>query len=205
MHNPLDKNPADVADFAGRVVEAPAGLPVQIEAVKGAHGRFRVTPVARHVLVRVPAAGDEWITLYVTTLQQQMRRRRKRFAGSSSPLSPEEWVRTAQPGDEYPFEDSSLIDGLAFSQRRGGVITKKVQGGLVYARVGTDASDPQRGADAQRLLDHWRELRKTYPRLTKFHIISHRHAVFREGGRLRFICTLEAGLEFPDEIVGGEP
>jgi hypothetical protein len=90
------------------------------------------------------------------------------------------------------------VESLTFSQRSGGVIKKKVRKGELYARVGERASDPARGADAQRLLDHWRELRKTYPGLTKFHINKHHHAVFREGGRLRFLCVLDAGLEFPE-------
>lgn len=186
----------NVRDAAGHVIRTPKGLVEQIQEVKGGAGRFRVTPRAHHVLVRVPGPDEDWTTLYVTTLDGPLRPRRKRRRRHQE--TPADWAKSARVGDPYPFEDAGVVEELAFGRKRGGVIRRKVRGGEVYARVGDAAQDPRAGADAERLLAAWREAAKAHPELTKFQINEHRHAVFREGGELRFLAALEVGLEFPE-------
>jgi hypothetical protein len=195
----------NVYDSNGHPVAAPKGLVERIREVKGRYGRFRITKARRHVLVRVPGTSDDFVTLYVTTLESELQSGLSESMTSKTGLSPEAWARTAKPGDEYPFGDSNWEDAepLEFGSKRGGVIEKRVHNGKVFAHVGGRAKDPRRGADAIRLLESWRELRKTYPALKRFLINRHGHAIFREGGRWRFLAALEAGLEFPEALGRG--
>lgn len=177
---------ADTGDLADAVLKA-----------KGSSGRFRVTPKNRFALVRVPS-GDDWETLFVKQLAKPLRfdvTTRKTIESAEEAIK---WASSARLGDSYPFSGLVLIDAdLRFKEKSGGVISKRVRGGEVFARSGAKAIDPHKGADAAQLVAAIKELHKTGKKVTRFDINEARHAYFRQAGQLFFICGLSKGLEFP--------
>lgn len=186
----------NVTDAEGRYAADTADLADAILKIKKSGGKFRVTPKRHFVLVRVPS-GEEWETLYVTRLERPLR-----FAApareSVSSDEAAEWAVGARPGDIYPFAGLATVDGgLRFKQKAGGVISKKVRGGEVFARAGDKAEDARKGADAARLVAALKEMMKAGKKISRVEINEARHALYREAGQLIFICALDEGLEFP--------
>lgn len=176
---------ADTGDLAEAILK-----------IKGSGGRFRVTPKRRFVLVRVPV-DDEWETVFVKRLKQPLR-----FGvperGFGSIDEAVVWAKSAKCGDLYPFAGLSVVsDGLRFKQKAGGVISKKVRGGEVFARHGESAADSRKGADLIQLVAAIKTLQKTGKRVNRIEVNEARHVIYREGGQIFFICALEEGLEFP--------
>jgi superfamily II DNA or RNA helicase len=175
----------DTADVAEAVLK-----------IKSSGGKLRVTPKRRYVLVRI-SSGDGWETLYVTRLPKQLRFDvpTRKTESSEEALR---WAGSARTGDLYPFSGLPVIDdGFRFKQKSGGVISKKVRGGEVFARIGDKAEDSSKGADALRLVAAIKELQKVGKRVTRIEINDARHVLYREAGQLFFICALQGGLEFP--------
>lgn len=164
---------------------------------KGGPGKFKITPKQRFVLVRVPVK-DQWETRFVMRLEEPLQF--DSAAPSSAPqILPADWAENADPGDEYPFCDLPTVeDGLRFKRKSGGLISKKVKGGEVYARGVDRASDQEMGADAERLVASVHKLHNAGRSISKIEINSANHAVFREAGKVFFVCALQHGLEFPD-------
>ena len=164
--------------------------------IKGSAGKFRVTSKRRFVLVRVPS-DEEWETLFVMQLSKPLRfDLPTRKAGSSEGAL--KWVSSARTGDQYPFVGLPVVeDGLRFKQRAGGVISRKVRGGEIFARTGDKAEDPRKGADAMRLVAAVKELQRVGKTINRIEINEIGHALYREGGQLLFLCALDQGLEFP--------
>jgi superfamily II DNA or RNA helicase len=165
--------------------------------IKGSGGKFRVTPKRHFVLVRVPS-DEEWETLYVTQVAKPLRfDAPTQKAGSREEAM--KWAGCARTGERYPFAGIPMIDGgLRFKQKSGGVISKKLRGGEVFARSGEKAEDDSKGNDALRLVEAIKHLQKLGTRVTRIEINEARHALYREAGQLNFICVLQKGLEFPD-------
>jgi superfamily II DNA or RNA helicase len=180
----------------GRYAVDTAEIAEAILKVKGSGGKFRITPKRHFVLVRVPSE-EEWETLYVTRLAKPLRFDvPARKAGSTEEAV--KWASAARTGDLYPFSGMPVIDhGLRFKQKSGGVISKKVRGGEVFARSGDKAEDPARGAEAERLVVVIKELQKLGKKVNRIDINEAKHAVYREAGQLFFVCALHADLEFP--------
>ena len=133
----------NITDADGQYAVDTAEIAEAILKVKGSGGKFRITPKRHFVLVRVPSE-EEWETLYVTRLAKPLRFDvPARKAGSSEEAV--KWASSARTGDLYPFSGIPVIDdGLRFKQKSGGVISKKVRGGEVFARSGDKAEDPAR-------------------------------------------------------------
>ena len=164
---------------------------------KGGPGKFKVTPKQRFVLVRVPVK-DEWETRFVMRLEEPLR---FDSAAEESAQSVDlgEWANAAGPGDEYPFGELPAIeDGLRFKRKSGGIISKKVKGGEIYARGRDRATDQEKGADADYLVASVHELHNAGRVISKIEINNANHAVFREAGKVYFVCALNRGLEFPE-------
>jgi hypothetical protein len=122
----------------------------------------------------------------------------RRRAGSSEEAV--KWTTTAHSGDLYPFSGiPSTNDGLRFKQKFGGVISKKVQGGEIFARSGDKAEDDSKGADAARLVAAIRKLQRVGKKINRIEINQAGHVLYREAGQLRFICALREELEFPEK------
>ncbi len=186
----------NVTNADGQYALDTADLAEALLKIKGSGGKFRVTPKRHFVLVRIPV-DEEWETLYVTQLPKPLRFDvpARRTVSSDEALK---WASTARPGDPYPFAGLRLIDdGLRFKQKSGGVISKRVRGGEIFARRGDKAENACRGADASRLVGAITELRRVGKNVGRIEINEARHVLYREGGQLIFICALSEGLEFP--------
>jgi superfamily II DNA or RNA helicase len=186
----------NVTNADGQYAMDTADLAEAILKIKRSGGKFRVTPKRHFVLVRVPA-DDEWETLYVTQLAKPLRfDAPTRKAGSSEEAV--KWASSARIGDPYPFAGLILInDGLRFKQKSGGVISKKVRGGEVFALCGDKAENAFKGADATRLVAAIKDMMKAGKKVGRIEINEARHVLYREAGQLLFICALDEGLEFP--------
>ncbi len=185
----------NISNVAGLYASGTDVLAAALLRVKTGGGKFRVTPRRHFVLVRVPA-GEEWETLYVTRLPKPLT-----FAEPQAAVDPAEalrWQERARVGDPYPFGALALREeDLRFKQRSGGVISKRVRGGEVFARQGERATDQAKGTDAARLVAAFQALQKAGKRVSRFTINVAGHATFRENGQLFFIGPVQHGLEFP--------
>lgn len=187
----------NISDANGDYAEDTAALAEAVCKIKGSAGKFRITPQRHYVLVRVPI-DDDWETVFVTQLKKPLRFRQPSRV-TASPAQAHEWARTATTGAEYPFSGLPLItDDLRFRKKAGGVISKKIRGGELFARAGKRALDAQKGADAERLVAAVKELHKCGKQINRIAINDAGHVLFREAGRLYFISALEKGLEFPE-------
>jgi superfamily II DNA or RNA helicase len=190
-------NQHNVRNAAGQFAADTAGLAEAVIQAKGSAGRFRVTPKRHFVLVRLPA-GEEWETIYITRLARPLR-----FTDPKSERGSKEeataWAASTVPGTPYTFGGlASLLTDLRFKQKAGGVISKRVPGGEVFARTGTRATDPQMGADAERLLATIKSLQAAGKKIGRFDVNEALHVYYREAGQLYFLCALQKGLEFPE-------
>lgn len=187
----------NVRDSHGRHAVNPGDLAEKIQHIKGAVGRFRVTPRCGYVLVRVPDV-DDWTTRFVTTLLEPLDFSAERSESTSADTSLDEWVQTARPGTPYPISNiDPTTDNIRFKKKSGGVISKRVPGGEVFARVGDRAEDPVRGEDAARLLNAIKQLHSMGREISQLEITPTNHVLHREEGQLHFVCALAKGLEFP--------
>jgi len=187
----------NVTNANGQYAIDTAELADAILKVKDCGGKFRITPKRHFVVVRVPSE-EEWETLYVTRLAEPLRFDvPARKTGSSEGAV--KWALAARTGDPYPFAGIPVIeDGLRFKQKSGGVISKKVRAGEVFARSGDKAEDPARGAEAERLVAAIKELQKGGKKVNRIEINEAKHIVYREAGQVFFVCALHADLEFPE-------
>ena len=187
----------NVRDHSGAYASNAGELPNKVQLVKGIAGRFRITSQHGYILVRVRREED-WVTLFVGRQAETLRFGREMNEPRSDTLDVHDWVKSASPGDEYPFEDIPIEnEGIAFRQKRGGVLALRTKNREVFARVGERANDPAKGIAATRLLASLRELRKRGKRVSKIEINRLRHVLYRERGRAIFVCEIEADLEFP--------
>lgn len=187
----------NITNVTGQYAVDTAEVSQAILKVKPSGGKFRVTPKRHFVLVRMPSE-EEWETLFVAQLAKPLRFSLPiQTAGSSEDIL--NWVSTARTGDIYPFVDLPIVDGeLYFKQKSGGIISKKVRGGEVFARTGDKAGDADKGADAVRLVAAIKDLQKSGRKVSRIEITEKRHAIYRDAGLLYFICALDVGLEFPE-------
>jgi hypothetical protein len=186
----------NVIDADGKYAAETAELAEAILTIKGSGGRFRVTPKRRFVLVRV-LRGEAWETLYVTRLPKPLQ-----FDRPTRTHSIEEavvWAANALTGESYPFTDLTVIDdSLRFKQKAGGVVSRRVRGGEVFARADGEAEDAGKGKDASRLVAAVKKLHQSGKRVSRMEVNEVNHVTFRAGGQRFFVCSLEKGLEFPE-------
>ena len=193
----------NVRDASGAYASNAGDLSESVRDVKGSAGRFRITPRLGHVLVRVPR-NDDWVTLLAGQRKEALEFGEATNAPNSKTVNPERWVTLAAPGDEYPFPNIAIDDDtVMYKQKRGGVLSRRVSNGEVFARHGDKADDPAKGTAATRLLDAIRELRQGGRMVSKLQINELHHVLFRERGRLILVCVLDANLEFPVREQGG--
>jgi hypothetical protein len=186
----------NITNVHGQYAVDTAELAEAILKIKNSGGKFRVTPKRQFVLVRLPFE-EKWETLYVTRLVKPLRFDvPAREAGVSEDAA--QWALNAQTGDPYPFVGIPLADdSLRFKQKSGGVISKKIRGGEVFARSRDKAEEPGKGAEAERLVAVLRELQRAGRKVNRIEINEAKHVLYREAGQLFFVCALRADLEFP--------
>jgi superfamily II DNA or RNA helicase len=187
----------NIKDSDGNYATNPGELANLIIKVKGSAGRFKITRNKGFVLVIIPTNG-EWSTKYVTTLKESMIFENPEAVATASLEKIDEWITNAKPGDEYPFLSIPTIsDDIKFRLKRGGVISKKVPGGEVYARRSDRANDPAKGKDTDTVLKCLKKLQAEGKKITRLEINHENHILFREAGKLYLVCNLESGFEFP--------
>lgn len=187
----------NITDASEQHVVNASPLAPLILKVKGCAGRFRVTPRKRYVLVYLPE-GVAWVVKFVAQLEVPFQ---FELAANSNDVSEEvvqQWLATAHPGDLYPFAGHfEKVDEFGFSQRRGGLITKKIRGGELYARGAGDAENSVKGDNAQTLLSVLKRMHREGHNLSKLEVNYVGHVLFREKGRLMFLTSIPEGIEFP--------
>ncbi len=182
----------------GVQVRNPGSLPALVIRAKGQAGRFRVTRRRKYVLVRVPR-GEDWITIFVTQLKVELDVGNDEVVEDVDEGAVQKWVESASPGDDYPYVNIPIIDdSWRFKSKRGGVITRKIKGGDVFARGADRANDREKGEDAESVVDAVHRLNSDGARISKLEVNALRHVLYRVKGRLFFVCALRHGLEFPD-------
>jgi superfamily II DNA or RNA helicase len=190
-------NQRNVRNAVGQFAVDTADLAEAVSQVKGSAGKFRVTPKRHFVLVRLPA-GEEWETIYVTRLPRPLRFTDPK-SGRGSKEEAATWATSAAPGAPYAFGGlAPFLTDLRFKQKAGGVISKRVPGGEVFARTSARALDPQMGADAERLLATIKSLQAAGKKVGRFDVNEALHACYRDAGQLYFLCALQKGLDFPE-------
>jgi len=188
----------NISNSSGKYALNPRDIPRLVKQIKRSYGKFKVTPYRKYVLVRIPQ-GEDWVTRYVTTLAEPFAFPSAIAQGAASSEDVERWIKDVRSGDRYPFIQSEVfLKDLKFKQTRGGVISKKVSGGEVYARMGDMATDPAMGSDAQKLVENIKNLNRAGKAISKLALNSYNHVLYRESGVLYFICALKKGLEFPE-------
>ena len=186
----------NIRNSDGRFAADASELAKTIIEVKGQAGRFRITPKRHSVLVRVNR-GDGWETLLVAQLEAPLQMQES-GALPEPPKSEEEWLATAKPGDVYPLKATLEPEKWNYRRKRGGVITRKIKNGEAFAQVGSDATDPDKGRDGEKLLAGIRALVAQGTPITQLERTAEGHILFRQAGVLRFITALSKGLEFPE-------
>jgi superfamily II DNA or RNA helicase len=190
----------NITNAEGEYASDTAQLTEVILQVKKVAGRFRVTPNRRYVLVRVPE-GDEWTTRYVTRLAEPLEFRKTEIAVEISGDDWRKWAEQAKPGAPYPFGNLKVsLDNLRFKRKQGGVISRRIRGGEAYARNEDRATEREKGADARRAIDALNHLLQRGRNVSKILVNEAGHVLFREGGKEFFVCALEKGLEFPEDL-----
>jgi superfamily II DNA or RNA helicase len=187
----------NILDAKGRYATNPSNVSATIQSIKGSAGRFRVTPTCRYVLVRIPE-GEEWVTRFIGRLEDPLIFEAEQDGAAIETLNYKDWAAKASPGDLYPFASVPVKITLKYRQRQGGVISKRIPGGEVYARVGMSSKDAQRGEDAARLLTTIKALHEKGEPVNQFEVNEYNHAVYHTVGTVRFITSLDHELEFPE-------
>ncbi|TKB47991.1 DEAD/DEAH box helicase [Ferrimonas sediminicola] len=109
------------------------------------------------------------------------------------------WSENAITGDVYPPNRLSIdMCPWRFSAKRGGVIVRKHADGECYVKTTRNASDPNKGKDAEALITSIKALHGLGIKVTKFELNQLNHVLARGRGQLLFVCHLKHGLEFPD-------
>ncbi|GBD30578.1 hypothetical protein HRbin32_01686 [bacterium HR32] len=168
----------NVTDADGRIALNPQGIPERVVRIKGAAGRFRVTPRHRLVLVLTREAG-EWRVRYAGRLEEPFR-----FESGDAVEAP--LIDGLKPGDPYPGP-LEPAEEYTFKRKRGGVIAKRIPRGEVYAA----------GAQADRLVEILRSITLGCAAVHRFYVNQRGHAFWRQGGAAYFIAALDGPLEFP--------
>ena len=186
---------ANITNENGEFLKKIDGLADQIAKVKGSAGRFKVTPKKRFVLVRIPAK-DGWENRFITQLDQPLE-----FQNANTPQQSldemDQWLQSASAGSEYPFGELKPTTEYRFKRKGGGVIAQKIKDGEMYARDAEKANDTEMGSDAETLVSEILQLHANGSPINKVEINRFNHVIYRESGKLYFICRLKKGLEFP--------
>jgi superfamily II DNA or RNA helicase len=161
----------------GLLVEPHAELAGILKASHKVAGRFRVTPVRRHV-IELEKTGDGWRGMYLGTLTSPLR--------SVQPEEGHPENQNWQPGDEYPL---ARVSGKTFSvlQRDPRLIAKKERGQARFVVPAARISDPNK----QRMLtDVQKFLARAYQkghRISKITVTKEGHILYVFDNRAIFV------------------
>lgn len=184
----------NVRDAEGNLVPIPREIVLRLRQVLGRPGRFFLTPLKKHCIVRVPA-GDEWETRYLGSLTEAPS---AVAGGLATDEQRREWLRQARPGVPYPFAPSPPLRKYKFSLKKRGVIVEKRDRGEAFAAVGPKALDPQKGKDALSVLEAVRVVRALGHTVTWFFVDATGVAIYPFENVYYFLAEVKHGFEFPE-------
>ncbi|MGB9863614.1 MAG: DEAD/DEAH box helicase [Candidatus Saccharicenans sp.] len=194
-------NSHNIKDMHGNYILGMGDLAEKIIKIKGTAGKFKITPKKHFVLVQ-KKSEESWDTIYITKLDALPTPSLTKVPVDSTTPDQKEienWLKSASPGDKYPFIFIPLKkSGLIFSMKRGGVIVKKVSTGEVYARQSDNAIDKNKGLEAENLIKRILSLRNQGEFITRLEINELNHVLYIKNGVQYFIMPLSCGLEFPE-------
>ncbi len=184
----------NVRDAEGNLVPIPKEVVLQLRQILGRPGRFYLTPVRKHCIVRVPV-GDEWETRYLGSLTEDPPAYGARIATDEQRR---EWLRHARPGNPYTFAPVPPLRKYKFSLKRRGVIVEKRERGEAFAAVGAEAHAPEKGQDALTILESLRHVRALGHSVTWFYVDAAGIAVYPLEGVYYYLAKVDHGFEFPE-------
>jgi hypothetical protein len=161
----------NIKDHQGDVFGPSQGVPDIVQRLRGSHGRFRVTPKKRAVLVPVEGRGILFGGLIEHPLE-------KSAAGAKKTDGLELMVKTRADGYR---------------------IAMKNKMGEAYAKRTDTATDANKGRDAEALALRIRELETELGRpIRKIHLSTGNQVTVMAEGRTIEVLALRHGLEFPE-------
>jgi superfamily II DNA or RNA helicase len=174
---------------SGVVVANPQGVAALVELVRGRlGGRFYVTPAHRLVVTREAGPEGQWIV--VGRLGQPLTTLSPADAGAENVDSSQLRV-----GDPYPGGRDAANGELSILQKRGGVIERRLGGGIKEFALTTNA-DPAKVQNAERLLRSWRQASSTG---LKVSVNSEWHAWYMDNGEAKFLADVPGGFAWPSD------
>jgi hypothetical protein len=187
----------NIFDADERVVVNPQEIDAIVKKVKRSFGRFRVSPRRRAVLIRV-TESEGWVTRFAGLLSEPFRiePRREQSACVTD-------VTELGPGDPYEGNRDAGDEYRIKRRADGALVAKRVRRGELYARTTEDASDPDKGRDAERLVKSvFQAAARDGEWISRFRLNEHNHAFYLTGGKAKFLCVLDKGFEFPNPEEG---
>jgi superfamily II DNA or RNA helicase len=174
-------------------IQNPQGIPEQIQKIKNALGRFRVSPNKLYVIIRIPLEG-EWKNIFITKLNEPFRYITHEKSESSTN------IESLSAGMEIQNFSSKNPTRSLIYKRKGndGLIAEKIPRGERYARTSNNAEDPIAGQQADELKKALNEVEnKLNRKISKFFIDLDNIAYTFIDGKTIFIIKLDHILEFP--------
>lgn len=161
----------NIKDHQGDVFGPSQGVPDLVQKLRGSHGRFRVTPKKRAVLVPVEGKG----ILFGGLLEHPLE---KSAAGAKK---------------------TDGLDLMVKTRADGYRIAMKTKMGEAYAKRTDTATDANKGRDAEALALRIRELETELGRpIRKIHLSTDNLVSVTAEGRTIEVLALPHGLEFPE-------
>ena len=181
-----------VTNASGSVISNPQGAAEFVAQVRGRPGgRFRVTP--KHRLVLVWGDADDHGAWYVVSQLDQ-----PFTATSDDPddAGESETTETLAPGDLFSGPDDRSGGTFKISQKRGGVIERRVPHGMEFALSGPPAPT-ELARNAERVLATWKH---TLSRGITFHLTAVGQAWYLDGGKKRHLAHAPGGFAWPSDL-----
>lgn len=172
----------NVLDTERNMAANPQGVPEIVASLKGSVGRFKVTSQKRALLVLRPEE-EGWSVLFGGILGEPFRFQNAMTDANEGVFEPAQLL----PGKPYPGPVSPGNE-FWYRQKRGGVISKRIAHGEVYAR----------GRSAEQLVSSLRQITQEHGPISRFQVNRFSHAIFWRAGTAYFIVALKEPLDFPD-------
>ncbi|MET7468784.1 DEAD/DEAH box helicase [Micromonospora sp. NPDC005686] len=179
-----------VTNLSGALIRNPQHVASLVELVRGRPGgRFRITPTHRLVLVwgDGPAGALPYVAGQLTDDFEAEPRHAPPAAAAADPSK-------LAPGTTLhgPLDKGGGVFRLR--QKRGGVIERRLPGGVTEFARTDDAAPAELVENAQRALDGWRQL---FDRGISFFVSSEGHAWYLAGGSRHFLAYVPGGFSWP--------
>lgn len=154
-------------------------------------GRFYVTPLHRLVIVR--ADGSNRSAFLAGRLDEPFALRDEEGDSGSEDMRDADQLR---PTDVYGGPSDKTNGTYKLSQKSGGVIQRKLKGGITEFALTSGEGNRDKMENAVRLLESWKTLIGSG---ITFHINSRWHAWYAEAGEVHFLGAVPEGFAWPSD------